>query len=190
MASQDSLLARVEKLERQNRRMKLIGFGSLIVAGAILLMGQAQPVRPGAITGTSFTLLDAQGRTRATLALYKGAPQLALFDADEKTRVTLKVSPDGQPGLALVDANENLRAGLALVANGPILALAGANEKAATLLEVSADGPQLNLSDVNGFQANIGVMNLETPTTGETHKTSAASIVLLGKDKTVLWSAP
>ena len=36
----------------------------------------------------------------------------------------------------------------------------------------------------------IGSIDLETPRTGETHKTSAASVVLFDKDKQVVWQAP
>jgi len=46
------------------------------------------------------------------------------------------------------------------------------------------------LSDSQGYQTAIGSTDLSTPRTGETHKTSAASVVLIGKDKRVLWSAP
>ncbi len=38
--------------------------------------------------------------------------------------------------------------------------------------------------------AKIGSTELETPRTGETHKTSAASVVLFGKDGKALWTAP
>ncbi len=40
-----------------------------------------------------------------------------------------------------------------------------------------------------GFQTVLGGTDLETPRTGETHKTSAASVVLFDKDKIVLWQA-
>lgn len=124
------------------------------------------------------------------LALHNGGPQLALFDAEGKTRVTLAVSSDGQPGLALADSNGKLRAGLILVDDGPTLLLAAANERAKATLEAPAEGPKLSLSDENGFETAIGITDLLTPTTGEKHRTSAASIVLFGKDKKVLWSAP
>ena len=55
---------------------------------------------------------------------------------------------------------------------------------------MSSGGPVLVLDDASGFATEIGVTDLVTPATGETHETSAASVVLLGKDKKVLWSAP
>jgi hypothetical protein len=52
------------------------------------------------------------------------------------------------------------------------------------------DGDALRLSDPQGFSASFGVTDLITPSTGETHKTSAASLVLFDKKKSVIWKAP
>jgi hypothetical protein len=48
----------------------------------------------------------------------------------------------------------------------------------------------LNLQDQDGFLATLGVTNIVTPRTGETHSTSAASLVLFDKNKSVIWKAP
>ncbi len=40
------------------------------------------------------------------------------------------------------------------------------------------------------FQTIIGNIDLVTPHTGETSRTSAASVVLFDKDTDVLWKAP
>jgi hypothetical protein len=54
----------------------------------------------------------------------------------------------------------------------------------------TSEGPSVRLIDKEGFQAALGTSPLVTMKTGETHQTSAASVVLFGKDKKVLWSAP
>jgi hypothetical protein len=46
------------------------------------------------------------------------------------------------------------------------------------------------VNDAQGFQATLGAQELATPRTGETHRTSAASLVLFDKDKNVIWRAP
>jgi hypothetical protein len=46
------------------------------------------------------------------------------------------------------------------------------------------------VKDSQGFQATLGTQELVTPRTGETHKTSAASLVLFDKDQNVIWKAP
>jgi hypothetical protein len=50
-------------------------------------------------------------------------------------------------------------------------------------------GP-VTVSDERGFQAILGQTYLKTPHSGETHMTSAASLVLFDKDKKVIWKAP
>ncbi len=49
---------------------------------------------------------------------------------------------------------------------------------------------EVRVSDDQGFSATMGAEELVTPHTGETHKTSAASLVLFDKNKNVLWKAP
>jgi hypothetical protein len=49
----------------------------------------------------------------------------------------------------------------------------------------------LELSDDAGFKSSLGVTKeLVTLRTGETHQTSAASLLLFDKDKNVIWKAP
>lgn len=192
LTSQDNLLARVEQLERQNRRMKLIGLGSLVVAASILLMGQAkQTPLLNEVKAKSFTLMDSNGRTRARLFMSSRAvPIFALYDSAENPRVVMDASLG--PGLTIFDANRNVRMNLDVSpSNGPELLLSDETKQGNEMLfNVSSDGPSVALDDVNGFETDIGVSNLVSPTTGETSKTSAASIKLFGKDKKVLWSAP
>ena len=186
---QGAIEERLGKLERQNRRMKLAGLGAVVIAGAFALMGQAGRVHPSTITATGFVLVDAQGRERAKLEMYKGVPMLILYDAKGKPRAGLGVFSDG-PKLGLYDANGKVRAALAAFSDGPGLGLYDAKGKLSAMLAASPDGPWLELTGANGFEADIGVTGLVTPATGETHKTSAASIVLFGKGKKVLWQAP
>jgi hypothetical protein len=227
---------RLEKLERQNRRMKLAGLGAMVIAGAFVLMGQASgPRTPPEVRAKSFVLVDANGETRARLYMSASAkgPELDLLDAKGNPRVVLGASgtsggldlldakgnerltldgPPIGPALVLSDANGNTRAemdafsdspeldlydasgkpraGLGAWPEGPGLKLYDANGKPRAGLAVTSDGPTLGLDDANGFKTRIGVTGLVTPATGETHKTSAASIVLFGKDRKVLWSAP
>jgi hypothetical protein len=211
---QGAILERLEKLERQNRRMKLAGLGAMVIAGAFVLMGQASgPRTPPEVRAKSFVLVDAKGETRARLYMsasakgpeltlldangnaraemdaFSDSPELALSDAKGKVRARLVAWPDG-PGLALSDAKGKVRARLVAWPDGPGLILNDANENSRVVLGADSDGPGLWLGDANGFETDIGVTGLVTPATGETHTTSAASIVLFGKDGKVLWSAP
>ena len=221
------VMNRLEKLEKQNRRMKQAGALVLILAAALVLMGQAPATRTveandfvlkdesGKVRGRlymtalgpSFALLDENGKQRASLGVLADMPGLSLFDANGRGRVGLVNGPSG-PGLALFDANEKKRASLHLVAEGPGFYLHDASEKGRAGLFLLADGPRLTLydgnekvraslvgttlklSDEEGFSTTIGTTDLVTTATGETHKTSAASVVLFDKDKKLLWRAP
>jgi hypothetical protein len=49
----------------------------------------------------------------------------------------------------------------------------------------------LELSDDAGFKSSLGeTKNLVTVRTGESHQTSAASLLLFDKDTNVIWKAP
>jgi len=52
------------------------------------------------------------------------------------------------------------------------------------------DGPELALSDAQQFTTRVGVTSVLFPGSGETRTTSAASLVMLGKDREVIWHAP
>ena len=67
------VIARLERVERENRWMKRAGLAGLLAAACVLVMGQARPaVR--ALEAQSFILQDASGTKRAELVLEAGAP--------------------------------------------------------------------------------------------------------------------
>jgi hypothetical protein len=56
-------------------------------------------------------------------------------------------------------------------------------------VDITSQGPLMQITDQQGFTTTIGSFKLRDKKTGETLKTSTASIVLAAKDN-VLWSAP
>ena len=58
------------------------------------------------------------------------------------------------------------------------------------VLKSGSDGPSLTLSDTKGFRSVVGSVSFSLPSTGETSKTSAASIALFDKDGRSIWIAP
>lgn len=229
-AELSSVLSRLEKVERENSRLKRIGLGVLLVIGAALLMGQTRSNR--IIEAEGFVLKDANGRTRGKLSMeLSDRPSLTLLDtrgfpvaslgAGESPLLTLcKRSCENQVqlgtfsndlfGLALYGKDKGefhgLRAGFGVFKGVPGINLYGDDDPAEQVALDLEAGPRLVLSDPNGvvamgktslslsdkqgFRTTIGSADLETPLTGETHKTSAASIVLSGKDGKTLFSAP
>jgi|SRR5215469_3467139 len=157
----------------------------------------------GAIKGTrvglgvwkgipSLTLYDENGNERAAVQTEQSGPSLRLSDVNGKGRVELSMASSDMhlPGLTLFDKGGKSIASF-VGEDAPFLHLGRYGETEHFLVAVAPNvGPYVSLSDKEGFMTAIGSTDLVTPRTGETHKTSAASVVLFGKDQKVLWSAP
>ena len=116
------LAIRLDRLDRENRRNKRLGFTALIVTGLIITLGQARPQQPNVIRATQFVLVDENGQQRATLGVENGGPALVLEDTNGRGVVQLQVPkiPD-KPSLYLSDPTESARVELAMTMNGPVL---------------------------------------------------------------------
>jgi hypothetical protein len=199
-----SIRERLEKLERQNRWLKRTGLAVLLLTAAVLLMGQARPSHT--VTATKFVLLDSQGRTRAILQTDSTGATLTFLDSMGRKRMVLAggTGPVGNT-YAYLELGEDAateqgvlttaggHGGVTLSDGGLVMGVFPPSEKAGSVMlsgPGGVEGPDLEITDSQGYQANMGVTDLITPSTGETHRTSAASVVLFGKGGKVLWSAP
>ena len=108
----ETLARRLDKVERENRRLMRIGAVALAVIVAVVLMGQATwklapPGKPGKVVGAEqFIVHDARGGVRAVLGtLPDGTVRLVLYDRSNpgETRVVLGAGPEGSPTLAFSD---------------------------------------------------------------------------------------
>jgi hypothetical protein len=115
--------------------------------------------------GTNIILDDAKGVARADLGLSEDQSFVLLNDAKGVPRIRMELNHD-QPKIALQDAQELPRLGLVIV----------------------NDEPSIGLEDPQGFSAVFGSTAFLGPGSGR--PTSAASLVLFGKDGAALWSAP
>jgi len=169
-----ALTERVEKLERQNRRLKQVSAVALILAAAVLLMGQASPNRT--VEANEFILKDGNGMTRGKWSATGRFPTFYFLRPNGKIAVNMGMT-------AWTDGKKFWE--------GPHISLHGEDGNVLALLSVTQEGRStLSLFDNEGFRTTIGNIELLTPSTGETHKTSAASVVMFDKDKNVLWKAP
>jgi hypothetical protein len=92
------ILTRLGRVERENRRLKQLGLGVLVLAGAVLLMALTRPNRT--LEAQKFVLKDANGGIRATLEMELGdRPTLSLRDAKGLPLVSL--GGGDNPSLAL-----------------------------------------------------------------------------------------
>jgi len=108
-AQLDALARRLDDLERRNRRLTQILAAAVVLLAAV---GTRAQVAPGAVTGNHIQLVDAQGRTRATLEMSAALPGVIRY-----------------PVLTFVDGAGRQRIRLGLAARGPMLELTDENGK-------------------------------------------------------------
>lgn len=202
----DLLLVRIERLEKQNRRMKQGGLACLLVLASVGLMAQTQHkkptthkpvppppvVLPDNIEAQSFILKDANGKPRAELSMSGTGPSFKLRDQNGSALVTLSLNDSAPNGALLLMSDPQHAAGLSisvLEGAGSQVTMTGPNADIQAHIGASADGSTIDLMDQNGFSTAIGDGMLTTKS-GQFKKTTAASIALFNKDRKVLWSAP
>lgn len=147
--SESTIMARLERLETQNRRMKRVGFAALLVSGAVFWMGQARVNVSKDVESRKFTLMDVKGKKRAELGVTVGRPALLFYDSMDQVSVSVGIDEEG-PGLVIYGPNEQRQAALSLTDNGPVLKLHAANGTTRMNLSVTSQGPAIGLLGANG----------------------------------------
>lgn len=187
-SSLEVLANRVAKLEAQNRWLKKAGIASLIVAATVIGMGQAQSNRT--VEANEFVLQDTAGRVRAKLFMKRASdPTLSLYDASGAERAQLS---QGRDAVFMTFTNNPAEkyGGLQLSLSPDSSNLNLTSVKHKTVILLTTLSPALSIHGSEGYETIVGTMETESSKTGETHKTSAASIKLIGADREILWSAP
>ncbi len=115
-----SLLARLEKVERENRGLRITGSLALLGAAGALFLGLSAPPNK-TLEAELIIVRDTHGKARMIMGVGDDGPALTFLDKDGKLRVNLGVDKDG-PALDLLDAAESPRAQLMITDDqGPIL---------------------------------------------------------------------
>jgi hypothetical protein len=209
MPELSAIVSRLERVEKENRGLRRAGLVVMLLGAAVLVLGEARPNRE--MIAQRFILADAVGNRKGELGLSKGSPHLWLYGVGpQDTKVSIASTSDGG-SLSVWGAGGSAGAILWGTTDGAVLNLFGgdgtsrahlavgtsdfrptARGPAPEWLELYSDvpGPSLEIRDKDGYAAVTGSVGLSTPTTGESRRTSAASVVLFGKDRKVLWSAP
>jgi hypothetical protein len=188
----EGLHDRLARLEIQQRRLKRLGAAALIIATLLVVMGQAPSKK--IVEANEFILKDDSGNVRARLfmtekhttnltiegksvpATNNPSPTLALYGEKLEAKAWLNdhvVGFNSSQG-DYVDA----MLGMGLL----VLTSEGST--------VAVQPPTIRMSDAKGYSAVLGETELQTTHTGQTQKTSAASLVMFDKDKNVIWKAP
>jgi hypothetical protein len=216
--SLEDLYRRLISLEKQNRRLKQLGAALIVLVTSLIVMGQASSKKT--VEANEFVLRDNSNNVRARLSIHEpfDIPEMDLFDEKGRPSVELSgglVPSDGSVGvqggglilydsqghergtflvkdstayLRLNDGNGSLKTAvsenLVVVEDGALVARSQEKNISAII------GGEIKVSDNQGFNATLGITDLVTPRTGESHKTSAASLVMFDKNKSVIWKAP
>jgi hypothetical protein len=180
-----SITERLENLEKQNRKLRLGLIVILLAAAAIMLMGQASV--PRTVEAQQFVLKDAKGKTRAQLYLTDTGPKFHLYASDGKIRAVVGATEDGG-SLVLADSQATTKLLLATTNVDDIPEVYSQSE--GIHMFVTPSGPSILVSDDKKYKTQLGVSSLVTEKTGESHKTSAASVVLFDREGKVIGRIP
>ena len=193
----DSICRRLKRLERSNRRWKLLAASALALLGLALLLGAKgvtrQPVADE-LRARAFLLVDEEGETLARLGrLPHGVLGLGFYDDGRRSRILLSVNEDGTSSLNLF--SKGGRSGALLSASrtgGASLRLLDGNWKnRATVATWPNGSPFLRFADHNGRdRILLGSTELKVTPSGELVERSAPRVLFFDADESILWQAP
>jgi hypothetical protein len=177
---------RLARLERENRRIKLLAGIAVLVLAGFALIGPSPESNEN--RAERFLLTDAAGKTRASLGVTAEGPELLFLDENNRSRSSIGATADGarfrlfdaqgrvrarlaagQKGteLSFLDSTGIARAGLVLTAGlsgTPTLDLRDRTGRSRAQLEVEQDGPVLRLyGDAGKVGARLRVLQNEGP---------------------------
>jgi len=172
--SETELIRRVEKLERDNRRLKGFGLATLVLATALTTIYATQSV-PQKITAHEFDAVDDSGKVRVSMSVNSAdMSRIQLYDAQGRSHVDMLVAPyDSQPLIALSDAKGRNSAQISVNQGGwPAITLFDPTAEvmqAGVMIDVATSGePSIALYDAKGSPqspriARIGVSSSGAP---------------------------
>ena len=179
-----AILERVAKLEAQNRRLRRGSVAILSLLSAIILMGQSAPP-PRVVEAQRFILKDNEGNVRGWMGTIGKGSELSLGNVNAEPMMRLIVSTDASDLHFFGSRNSGMNLGLD--SGRPDISMMRAEEKGRAGITFGNDGPALTLEDAKGFTTIVGEIQVEKRANSPARRKSAAPIVLLDKDKKVVW---
>lgn len=124
-----SLALRVARLERQNRRQRLVLL-ALPVVGLLLGAAQVADWKGRSVTTEKLILVDSNGNERGSFAAEAEGSQLVLRDKNGRVRVRTYADYEGKgPAFFLINEKDKVAATLRMIDNGPIMVLGNEDGK-------------------------------------------------------------
>jgi len=212
-----AIIKRLDRLEKQNRRLRRVGVLGLFGAAILLLTGQIAPSNRS-IEAQKFLLTDTEGKPRGEWSADATMTQFALYDQNGARSVSLMADVRGNEStLNLVNKHGKRLRVSAFLDSGVIslsqktesadwqchfelvdrggpdypttLRLWNAKGNASAVLEASEAGPSVQVGS-GDFKTVIGSIASDAGSTAEAHRTSAASLIMVDRNGKVLWRAP
>ncbi len=208
---------RLEKLERDNRRLKRVAAAGVALAALLgviyaVACSSAGNIANSAekITAREFDVVDGRGKVRIQIAVDCAPatncwPSIKMFDQDGNAVTSisageLTVSGGAETATLLRDhlqfsvaakgSKPRVTAELGSCSGGGgLLSLQGNN---ASYVLVNANSPNIELRDSEGYMMDLGAVDLTAVVSGQTSQTTADSIVMFGNDNKhhLIWRAP
>ena len=178
--SETDLIGRLEKLERDNRRLKGFALTALVLATALTTIYATQPV-PQTITAHELNVVDSSGGVRVTMGIFSGRPGVAVFDPQHKPHAIMLVDSLGKPQIVLGDL-QGPRVGISVDSSErPSIGLEDAQGRARAVMALDSSGrPNVTLFDAQGEMRAGMVVN----------SPGGPNIALFDAQGRVIWRAP
>lgn len=193
----DTILQRLERLERENRRWKVFASVAALVCGCLLLLGAANSRGPHIaqeIRARSFVLVDKQGMLVAKLGqLPHGSLGLGFYDEGRKVRLLMGIETDGGSSVSVYGKDGRGSAVLMVEQDGATsLRLLDPRWRIRASLATWPDGsPFLHLSDRDGNNRALLTYSERSVTpNGEIVRHPNPALVLFDAEGAIRWRAP
>jgi hypothetical protein len=149
------VLERLERLEKQNRRLKSAAALFMIFTCSLVLMSAAGH-KGRTVEARQVVLKDDEGNTRAILGMRSAGPGLTLYDANgDKVQALLAVLQTG-PVLGLYDADGTTRVLLGVTPKGVTLTFNDTEGKLRGGIGFSGDAQNVTFFDRDGNPVYVG----------------------------------
>ncbi len=149
------VLERLEKLEKQTRRMKR-AIILLVIFMSCLVLTSAAVHKGRSVEARQIALIDEAGNTRAVLGMRSAGPGLTLFDTNgHQVQALLTVLKTG-PILGLYDTDGTTRVLLGVTPKGATLAFNDSQGKLRAEMGFSAEAPHITFFDADGKPVFVG----------------------------------
>jgi hypothetical protein len=199
---------RLEKLERDNRRLRQIAFAGIALAAALGILysvacssgRNSVVIKPDAerVAAREFDMVDSAGKVRAKIAMNCSQasdcrPEIRLMDAATDSGEQKEASLLGDRLQFSVNSKGSSPTITAQLGSGSggggLLSLQG---NGGGSVEVNANAPSIEIKDAQGYVMDLGASDLTTVMSGKTSQTTADSIVMFANDNKhhLIWSAP